>query len=83
MSEQELLAGLQAVAREHLAFVTPLTRDQVLAEALAQDSLARLTLVVEVENHFQICLEDDEAMGLVTVGDVLDVVAQKLRATGR
>lgn len=50
-----------------------------LAEDLALDSVQRLTLAVEVENRFRICLEPEDEEGIATVGDLACVVEGKLR----
>ncbi|MFP3940667.1 MAG: acyl carrier protein [Thermoanaerobaculia bacterium] len=50
-----------------------------LAEDLALDSVQRLTLAVEVENRFRICLEPEDEEGIATVGDLASVVEGKLR----
>ena len=48
-----------------------------LVEDLELDSLRLLTLAVEVENHFRICLDEDEEAGIETVGDLVRVIEQK------
>lgn len=50
-----------------------------LAEDLALDSIQRLTLAVEVENRFRVCLDPEDEEGIETVGDLADVVGTKLR----
>lgn len=50
-----------------------------LAEDLALDSVQRLTLAVEVENRFRVCLEPEDEEGIATVGDLAAVVEEKLR----
>lgn len=80
MSDADLLDALRAVAREHLDFHGELGMDTVLVDALRLDSLRLLTLVVEVENHFRVVLEDDDAAGLVTVGDLVALLRKRLVA---
>lgn len=53
-----------------------------LAEDLALDSVQRLTLAVEVENRFRVCLEPEDEEGIATVGDLAAVVEEKLRRRG-
>lgn len=72
------MCGIAAVAREHLAFSGPLALDQRLIEDLGLDSIRLLTLAVEVENHFQICLDPEDDAAIETVGDLVAVVGRKL-----
>ena len=51
-----------------------MTEETSLAETLRLDSIRLLTLVAELENHFQICLEDGDEHGLDTVGGLIDVL---------
>jgi acyl carrier protein len=47
-----------------------------LVEDLELDSLKRLTLALEVENHFQICLDEESA--ILTVGDLVEIIRERL-----
>ena len=49
-----------------------------LAEDLELDSLKTLTLAVEVENRFRVCLDPDSEAQIVTVGDLVATVGRKL-----
>lgn len=77
-TDEELLDGVRAVAREHLAYTGELTPHTRLVEALKLDSLRLLTLVVELENRFKVCLEEGDDEGLVTVADLLAVLRRRL-----
>jgi acyl carrier protein len=52
-----VIDGITEVARTHLGWVGELSPEMRLVEDLELDSLKRLTLALEVENHFQICLK--------------------------
>lgn len=80
MEEKEILAGVAAVAREHLAWTRPLAPEMRLIEDLALDSLRLLTLAVEVENRFHVCLDEMDEAGISTVGDLVAAVRRKLVA---
>jgi acyl carrier protein len=71
------LAALEAIARTKLGWQGQLTRETRLVEALALDSLKRLTLVIEVEDRFQVCLDEGDEAGIETVGDLLDIIERK------
>lgn len=78
MTHQQILAALQQIAAQHLQRTEPLQLQHSLAQDVAPDSLARMTLVVEIENHFRICLADEEAAGLQTVDDAIHLIGAKL-----
>ena len=44
------------------------------------DSVQRLTLVVALEDHFQICFDPDSEDGLLTLNDVVNHIHQQLSA---
>jgi acyl carrier protein len=73
-----ILDGVRSVLRTHLAIVQPVDPDTDLTEELQLDSLAQLTLIVELENHFRICFEPDDEQGIQTVGDLVAVIARLL-----
>lgn len=76
--DDEILRGIADVARAHLGWEGVLSPEMSLAEVLALDSLRRLTLVVEVENRFRVCLEEEDEAAIETVADL--VVAIRRRA---
>ena len=91
MTRDEILQAIAEVAREHLA--TPgapagsraapgaggrFPPELRLVEDLALDSIQLLTLAVEVENRFRICMDPEDEEGIESVGDLADVVARKL-----
>lgn len=78
LTDDELLEGVRAVAREHLAYEGDLGPDTRLLEALTLDSLRMLTLVVEIENRFEVCLEEGDEQGLETVEDLIAVLRRRL-----
>lgn len=94
MTRAEILSVIGDVAREHLA--TPaaqagelerrlassgaLAPELRLVDDLALDSIQLLTLAVEVENRFRICMDPEDEEGIESVGDLADVVARKLAA---
>ena len=78
MTYAEILAGLEAIARERLELDRPLDPKASLVGELRLDSLRLLTLAVEVENRFRIHLEPDEEAAIETVGDLVALVEKKL-----
>lgn len=78
MDESDILAGVAAVAREHLAWSGPLAPEMRLIEDLNLDSIRLLTLAVEVENRFRVCLDEMDEAAISTVGDLVAAVRRKL-----
>lgn len=78
MDERDILAGVAAVAREHLAWSGPLRPEMRLIEDLDLDSIRLLTLAVEVENRFRVCLDEMDEAAIATVGDLVAAVRRKL-----
>jgi len=78
----EILDGIAAVARKHLDYAGPLAPEMRLVEDLELDSIRLLTLAVEVENHFRVCLDEEDDRGIETVGDLVAVVRRELLAEG-
>ena len=78
MTEEEILSGIEEVARSHELWQGTLTRDLRLVEDLELDSLKALTLAVEVENRFRVCLDPELEATISTVGDLVDMVRSEL-----
>jgi acyl carrier protein len=83
VTETEALAGIAAVAREHLAIADGIAPEARLVEDLGLDSLRLLTLAAEVENRFRIRLEPEDEAAIETVGDLVRTVVRKVEAAGR
>ena len=83
MTPEEVLLGIEQVAREHLNRPGELRPEMDLIEDLELDSLLLLTLAVEVENHFRVQLDEEDEMGIRTVGDLVETVCRKLRPGAR
>lgn len=78
MTDAEIRDGITLVARKHLGFEGQVEEDTLLVEALRLDSVRLLTLVAEVENHFQVMLEDGDEAGIERVGDLVAVIRRRL-----
>lgn len=72
-----ILAGIARVAHEHLEWRGTLTPEMRLVEDLELDSLKALTLALEVENHFRVCLDPDAA--IETVADLVAAIQERVR----
>lgn len=80
MSDEDILAGIQEVARVHLEWDGTLTPELRLIEDLRLDSIRLLTLAVEVENRFRVLLDELDEGAIATVGDLVSVIRRKLGA---
>jgi acyl carrier protein len=78
LRDHDILAGVAAVAARHLDWHEPLSPEMRLLEDLRLDSIRLLTLAVEVENHFRVCLDETDDAGIVTVADLVAAVRRKL-----
>ena len=84
-TESEILIAIGGVVERELAVeggldVGKLTMDSRLVEDLALDSIQLLSLAVGVEDHFRICLDEEDEVAIVTVGDLVRAVRGKLDA---
>lgn len=75
--EEQILEAVAQVAARHLGWEGKLRPEMHLVGDLELDSLRLLTLAVEVENHFQICLDEDDEAGIETIGDLVRIIGAK------
>ena len=78
MTREEILRGVERVAHDHLDRPGELRPEMDLIDDLELDSLLLLTLAIEVENRFRICLEEEDEMAIRTVSDLVETVHRKL-----
>ena len=76
--EATILEGIATVAREQLHWQGEIDPELRLVETLGLDSLRLLTLVIELENHFRICLEEGSEEGVETVADLVGIIRGQL-----
>jgi len=74
----EILAAIEEVARVHVGYTGVLRPELRLVEDLELDSLKALTLALEVENRFRICLDPETEAAIETVGDLVTAVGRLL-----
>ena len=70
----DIRSEIATLAREKLNLQGPLP-DGDLGELL--DSVQRLTLVIAIEDHFQICFEPEDDEAVRTIDDVVLLVARQ------
>jgi len=74
----EILAGIAQVARDKLGWTEPVREEMRLVESLGLDSIRVLTLVVEIEDRFRVCLDDSIDQQIETVSDLIDAIGDEL-----
>ena len=72
LTDAQIIDGIAEITRQHLGWNGVLRPEMRLVEDLELDSLKTLTLALEVENHFRVCL--DEEAGIQTVGDLVTII---------
>jgi acyl carrier protein len=80
VTDAEILAAVENLARVHLGWSGPLRPEMRLVEELGLDSLKRLTLAIEIENHFRIRLDDEEESEIETIAALIAAVRSRLDA---
>ena len=80
MQDDEILDAISGVARDKLDLDRELSVDMRLVEDLELDSIRLLTLAMEVEDRFKICLDEEDEESILTVADLVGVVRRKLAA---
>ena len=80
MKDDEILQRIAEVARDKLDYEGELDGDMRLVEDLQLDSIRLATLAMEVEDRFEVYLDEEDEEGIVTVADLVGVVRRKLAA---
>ncbi len=79
MSENEIFENLKGIIVEQLGVEESLVkREASFVDDLAADSLDIVELVMGIEEKFEIQIPDEAAEKIVTVGDVVDYLANLL-----
>ncbi|MBN1575956.1 MAG: acyl carrier protein [Chitinispirillaceae bacterium] len=72
--EQRVISVVTEVLRVDPAKIMPSSR---IKEELGADSLDQVSLIMSLEDEFKGSITDDEAAGLVTVGDAVNFIEKK------
>ncbi len=76
-SDEQLLGLIQEVAEQHLGHTGTLTPETHIVEALSLDSVRLLTLVVELENRLELCLDEGDEQGVETVAELMALLRRR------
>ena len=81
MDRAEIEAKLVDLLVEELGLEREnITMQARFEEDLEVDSLGVVELLMALEDNFAVKISDDEAEGITTVSEAVDIVAQKLRS---
>ena len=76
MTRAAVLTGIREIAREHLGWNEEVREEMKIVKTFRLDSLRLLTLVMEVENRFSICLAEGSEFEIETVGDLVNAIQE-------
>lgn len=75
-----ILAGIRQVVQRRLKLERPIDPGTEIGADLQLDSIQQFTLIVELENHFQICFDPGDEQELATVQDLIELIQARLPA---
>jgi acyl carrier protein len=75
--QTRLLSAIAELARDRFGWEKPLERGTRLVEDLGLDSLKLMELAVTIENRFEIRIDEATESEIVTVGDLVDIIARE------
>jgi len=78
MKRDDILHGIRHVFQKYLEIESGIDPNTDILHDLQLDSMAMLTLVVELENYFQIELEEGDEQNVRTIDDLIDLIAHRL-----
>ncbi len=74
MNRSEIIAKLEGIVEEYLPESTTLTEEMNLIEDVGLSSLDLMNIVGDVEDTFDIVIDDDDALTIKNVGDLVDYI---------
>ena len=83
MTEEEILTRVSDLARRRFGVEKSLLPEMRLAEDVGLDSFRMLTLAVEIENEFEICLSEEAEAEIVTIADLVETVRGQIEGRGQ
>ena len=82
MTKEQILQRIGLRLCDHLAVdAEQITASAGFIDDLGADSLDLVEIVMIAEEEFDIAIDDEKAEGVVTVGDLVDVIAEELMVT--
>ena len=79
MNEQEIFEKVKVIVVEQLGVEEEkVTKEATFVDDLAADSLDIVELVMAIEETFDIEIPDEDAEKVVTIGDVVKYISEKI-----
>lgn len=80
MTKDEVFAKVQNIIVEELSVKKEqVTLEANLVEDLEADSLDAVEIIVKLEEEFNLSISDEDAQGIKTVGDLVNVIAEAVK----
>jgi acyl carrier protein len=80
LTESEVIEAVTAIVRDEIDAKAVVHSESDLLRDLRLDSLSLMTLVVGLEDRFQIVLSEEDSAGIRTVGELAALVLRKAAA---
>jgi acyl carrier protein len=80
--EERVLAEIRRIAAEELDFHAPIEPHHELLKDLQLDSMGLTVMAVGLENRFRVRLSEEDSARVTTVGDLVQLVAQRTGLAG-
>lgn len=76
--DARVLAEIRRIARVELEYTGEVLPTARLKEDLRLDSMAMIVVAVGLENVFRVKLQEEDAAAIVTIGDLVKLVVQRI-----
>jgi len=80
-TQQAVLEEIRRIAAEELEWTRPVQPTDDLLKDLQLDSLGLTVLAVGLENRFRVKLTEEDSAGILTVADLMRLVAARTAAS--
>jgi len=82
-TQQAVLEEIRRIAAEELEWTRPVQPTDDLLKDLQLDSLGLTVLAVGLENRFRVKLTEEDSAGILTVADLMRLVAARTAESAR
>ena len=82
-TRDKVSAELSELIRNHAESVDKLDETTELVADLGIDSLGVMELVADIEDRFELAIDDEELREVVSIGDVFTAIEARLREKGQ
>jgi acyl carrier protein len=82
VTSADVIEEMKRIAERELELAGTIAADAQLVRDLGLDSLGLTVLAVGLENRFRVRLQEEDAEGIVTAGDLALLVVRRVREQG-